>query len=203
MKEIDCRGLTCPQPVINTKQALEKMERGQVRVIVDNEAARDNVTRFANSQGFEVNIAREEAGYVLIIEKNAQPSGPDPEIVCDVPSKEPAPEKALVVKISSRFMGHGPEELGRVLIKAFIKTLPEATHKPEAMVLYNSGVYLAVEGSEHLEYLRVLEKAGIKILVCGTCLDYYKLKEKLGVGQVSNMFEIIETLSEAGRVISP
>ncbi|MBW1709775.1 MAG: sulfurtransferase-like selenium metabolism protein YedF [Deltaproteobacteria bacterium] len=204
MNEVDCRGLNCPQPVLNAKQTLENMEKGQIRVIVDNEAARDNVTRFAKSQGFIVDVTQEEADYILTIDKTGPPSGPEPEIVCNVPSVSPEPEKLpLAVKISNQFMGHGSEELGRILMKAFIKTLSDATFKPKKLVFYNSGVHLTAEDSEHLEVLKDLEKSGVEILVCGTCLDYYQIKGKLAVGRVSNMFEIIETLSGADRVISP
>ncbi len=208
MKELDCRGLTCPQPVIYTKQALEKMKNGRILVIVDNEAARNNVTRFARSQDFHVDVKQEGSNYLLVIDKTGNPvassTEPKPEFGPNLPLTTPSQEKvSLVVKISNQFMGQGPKELGRVLIKAFFKSLADATIKPKAMVFYNSGVHLVAEGSEHLKDLHALEELGTKILVCGTCLDYFGFKEKLGVGQVSNMFEIIETLSGADRVVSP
>ncbi|MBW2062318.1 MAG: sulfurtransferase-like selenium metabolism protein YedF [Deltaproteobacteria bacterium] len=204
MKELDCRGLACPQPVLNTKQALEETESGRIRVIVDNEAARDNVTRFCASQGCEVEITEEGADFILTVTKDGPCSSPEPEAACEIPSSRPAPEKMrLVVKISDQIMGKGPEPLGRMLMKAFIKTLSDATLKPQAAVFYNSGIHLAVEGSEYLEDIKALKNSGMEILVCGTCLDFFGLKEKLVVGRVSNMFEIIEILAGADRIVSP
>lgn len=201
MKELNCRGLACPQPVLNTKQALEEIGGGQIRVIVDNEAARDNVRRFATSQACEVSVTGEGSDYVLTVAKSARPGESRVETTREV--SPAATGSGLVVKISNQFMGTGDEELGRILIKAFIKTLSEATRKPRALVFYNSGVHLAVEGSEHLEAIKTLHDAEVDVLVCGTCLDFFGLKEKLAVGRVSNMFEIIETLSGADRIVSP
>jgi selenium metabolism protein YedF len=169
--------------------------------LVDNEAARDNVRRFATSQGCEVSVTGEDPDYTIMVTKKAGAVVSSTERTGEV---APAPSDArLVVKISNRFMGTGDEELGRILIKAFIKTVSEATRKPQSMVFYNSGVHLAVEGSAHLEALKALQDAEVDILVCGTCLDFFGLKERLMVGRVSNMFEIIETLSGADRIVSP
>lgn len=201
MKEIDCRGLACPQPVLNTKEALEKDPGGPIRVIVDNPAARDNVSRFARSQGWEVEAAADGSDFILTLTGTGARPGLSPEIVC--PAPRAAEDPRLVVRVSNRIMGAGSEDLGRILMKAFIKSLSEVTVKPEAMVFYNSGVYLTCEGSEHIEALEGLETSGVKILSCGTCLDFFGLKESLAVGQVTNMFELIETLSGADRVVSP
>jgi selenium metabolism protein YedF len=200
MQELDCRGLACPQPVLNTKDALEQMEAGQIKVIVDNDAAVGNVTRFATSQGCSVEQQGQAPEFALIITKQGPADGPAPEITC------PAPDVSgprLVVRIAQDVMGQGDDELGRILIKAFIKSMADATIKPKAVVFYNGGVKLAVEGSEHVEAIKALEDQGVDIFACGTCLDFFNLKESLAVGKVTNMFEIIETLSGADRVVSP
>jgi len=199
MDTLDCRGLACPQPVINTKDALEKQGAAELEVLVDNEAARDNVTRFAQSQGCRVEVEARDSDFALTIRKTGPLSGAPVETTCQVPAGQPR----LVVKIANQFMGLGDEALGRVLIKAFIKTLSEATLKPSALVFYNAGVKLTVEGSEHIETLKALSDSGVDILACGTCLDFFRLKDTLAVGRVTNMFEIIETLSAADRVVSP
>jgi selenium metabolism protein YedF len=108
-----------------------------------------------------------------------------------------------VVAIQRNRLGDGAEELGTILIKGFVNTLPETTLKPKTIVFLNSGIFLALKDSPVLESLKKLENMGIEILVCGTCLDYYKMKEELGVGKISNMYEILERLSHAGNVIYP
>jgi selenium metabolism protein YedF len=100
-------------------------------------------------------------------------------------------------------MGHGSEELGRILIQACINTISSLEPQPSAVIFYNGGVEFACEGSPVLSALEEIEKKGIKILVCGTCLDYFSLKEKRKVGVASNMFEILSTLAAAGHIINP
>ena len=100
-------------------------------------------------------------------------------------------------------MGEGENELGEILIKAFINTIAEVSPLPGAIVFYNSGIFLTVEGSAVLESLQQLEKSGVKILVCGTCLEYYQKKEHIRAGIISNMYTILETLSSAKHIISP
>ncbi len=197
-RELDCRGLACPQPVLNTKDVLDQMPSGMVMVTVDNPAARDNVTRFAKSQGCAVEIQGQGPEFTLLITKG-QPAAEA------APSRSgtPAGTPRLIVRLSSNLMGTGSEELGRILMKAFIKSLSDATVKPAALVFYNSGVHLTCTGSEHLDALRQLEQSGVQLFSCGTCLDFFGLKDKLAVGVVTNMYEIIETLSSADRVVSP
>ncbi|MEW6264867.1 MAG: sulfurtransferase-like selenium metabolism protein YedF [Thermodesulfobacteriota bacterium] len=199
MKDLDCRGLACPQPVLRVKEALSQGRDEVIRVIVDNQAAVGNVTRFAQSQGCRVETAAQGADHLLTLTR-VGPAGAEPEITCPVPEKD---IPRLVLRIDSEFMGRGPEDLGRVLMTAFLKTLGQASLKPRTIVFYNSGVKLACQGSPHLETLKSLEAAGIKILACGTCLDFFGLKSDLAVGAVTNMFEMIETLSGADRVVSP
>ncbi|MFH1135268.1 MAG: sulfurtransferase-like selenium metabolism protein YedF [Pseudomonadota bacterium] len=200
MREIDCRGLACPQPVLKTKDALDEIREGRISVLVDNQAARENVGRFAKSQGCAVEVREDNGLFTLAITKGTAESAARDE------RKSPAPRDAapsLVVGISNRFMGQGADELGRLLMKAFIKSLPDATIKPRAVVFYNSGVYLTCEGSENIEAIQALENSGVRVFSCGTCLDYFGLKDKLAVGLVTNMYEIIETLSGADRIVSP
>ena len=195
-KVIDARGLACPQPVINTKKALEGIEEGIFTVIVDNVAARDNVRRFAESQGCTVMVEEDNGDYHLEIAKGFS---------CEVKS-EPGETKgndSIVIYINSNVMGVGDEELGRILMGAFLKTMIGAEPSPKKVIFINSGVKLVTEGSEVLESIIEMEKKGIELLSCGTCLNFYGIKEKLRVGVVSNMYDIIESLIEADKVISP
>ncbi len=193
---IDARGLACPQPVINTKKALETIEEGVVTVVVDNVAARDNVRRFAESQGCTVTVEEKEGDYHLDIAKG---------FVCEIESRseETRENDNIVVYINSNTMGAGDDELGRILMEAFLKTLIVAAPRPRKLIFANSGVKLAIEGSDVLEYITQMEKKGVEVLSCGTCLDFFRLKEKLRVGVLSNMYDIIESLMEADKVVSP
>ncbi|NTW33117.1 MAG: sulfurtransferase-like selenium metabolism protein YedF, partial [Bacteroidetes bacterium] len=108
-----------------------------------------------------------------------------------------------VVAVQRNRLGDGAEELGLILIKGFINTLPETTLKPKTIIFLNSGIFLALNDSPVIDSLRKLEHSGVEVLTCGTCLDYYQKKDKLGVGKVSNMYEILERLSNTGNVIYP
>lgn len=193
MKQIDCRGLACPQPVLTTKKAMEEVGEKEWMVIVDNPSARDNVTRFAQSQGATVTVEQKGNDFYLHIERKEK-----------VEKKEGASkEEKVVVYINSNQMGIGDETLGTTLIRSFLHVVSEMERKPATLVFVNSGVWLTTEGSPVLEDLQKLSENGVTILSCGTCLDFYKLKDKLKVGVVSNMYDIAKTLFEADRLIRP
>lgn len=109
----------------------------------------------------------------------------------------------VVVLIASDRLGEGDDELGRKLMKGFIKVIPELAHKPECLIFINGGVHFVAENSEVLEVLQGLEKNGVQVLACGTCLDHYRIRDKVAVGNVSNMLEIASTLASADRVVRP
>ncbi|MBF0474807.1 MAG: sulfurtransferase-like selenium metabolism protein YedF [Deltaproteobacteria bacterium] len=197
---IDCRGLACPQPVLETKACLETTDLAAFTVILDNEAARNNVGRFVTSQGHKIEEEVEAGIYRLRVIRSGAPgqttdSAPTPCVASHKP--------VLVIKIPSDKMGHGDDELGGILLRAFVKTIKDVTPQPKCLVMFNSGVKLAAVGSDVLAALQDLEKAGTEILVCGTCLDFYHLKTQLQAGRVSNMFEIMSAMAQADRVVSP
>jgi selenium metabolism protein YedF len=198
LKTVDCRGLACPQPVINTKNALQGAT-GPIRVIVDNEASCTNVRRFAESQGARVQVAEQGGEFHLTIEPGQhEPAGEAPPIVCSTTAS-----RNLVVYVSSEGMGRGDDELGTVLMEAFLDTLSQFKGELSHAIFVNAGAKLAVKGSPVLEQVRQLEELGVQVLVCGTCLNHFGIKDKLAVGSVSNMYSIIETLAKAGRTIRP
>lgn len=193
MKQVDCRGLACPQPVLATQKAMEEVEEREWMVIVDNPSARDNVTRFAQSQGATVTVEQKGNDFYLHIERKEK-----------VEKREGvSKEEKLVVYINSNQMGVGDETLGVTLIRSFLHVLSEMERKPTTMVFVNSGVWLTTESSPVLEDLQKLSEKGVTLLSCGTCLDFYKLKDKLKVGVISNMYDIAKTLFEADRLIRP
>jgi selenium metabolism protein YedF len=194
-KVIDCRGLSCPEPVMQTKQALEKIDR--VTIIVDNLAARDNVARFGESQGGIVAIAEKKDGIYITIEKSKGVKSRK-----KTPATKTPPIGPVVLVIPSDQMGRGEEELGHLLIRSFLHALTEVSGRPDKMIFFNTGVKLTVRGSEVLEDLQALENNGVEILICGTCLDYFSLKGKIAVGQVSNMYTIAETMLSANRLVT-
>jgi selenium metabolism protein YedF len=202
---VDAKGLSCPQPVILTKKALEA--HNDVTVLVDNETARENVKRLASSAGCTIESVKESGGiYTIHIFKGADASldraVPIESLPCDVGGK-PAPAGPNVFVIASDTMGKGNDELGTVLMKAFIHTMLDLDSGPEVLIFYNTGVRLAVNGSVVLDDLRALESKGVKILVCGTCLNFFGLTKEIAAGIVSNMYDIAGTMSRAGRIVQP
>ena len=196
MKEIDCRGKACPHPVLMTKQALEGLIEGEVILIVDNLAACENVERFAKSQGCPVTVEKMGSDFHLRLQKEKPGKGHE-----TVSEKKDSGN--IVVYLNSRFLGVGDEALGSILMRSFLKTLLELKTKPSRLILINSGVWLSSEGSDVLETLKAISEKGVEILSCGTCLDFYGLKEKVKVGVVTNMYTIAQTLLEAERVVKP
>jgi tRNA 2-thiouridine synthesizing protein A len=196
---VDARGLACPMPVIKAKKALEAARPGdRIEVMVDGEAARDNVSRMAKTAGCAVEVRPEAMGFRLRITVGAPlAAGTAPAASC------PGETPRVVVYVNSDKVGHGSDELGGILMKAFLQTLKDVSPRPEKAVFVNSGVFLTTEGSPALPALRALEAAGVGIHSCGTCLDYYKLLDKVQVGVVSNMFEIVTFLANADRVLKP
>lgn len=199
---VNAIGDTCPVPVIKAKQALAQMtEPGDLEVLVDNEVAVQNLTRMGASQGYAVQSEKTGDGNFRVrILVNALPK---PEENAPAPVCSPDARGDLVVAVDSAHMGRGSEELGETLMKGFLFALGQLPRLPAAVLFYNGGASLSCEGSAALESLRSLEAQGVKILTCGTCLDYYGLTSKLAVGEVTNMYTIVETLAGAGKVIKP
>jgi len=196
MPVIDCRGLACPQPVVTTKQALDQLQEGELMVIVNNASSCNNVERFARSQGCSVDIKEAGEDFYVHIQKAIRR---DEEKATQTDQKA----KKVVVYINSQLLGDGDEALGSFLMKAFLKTLLDLETQPSRLILVNSGVQLASEDSKVLETLQLLSKKGVEIVSCGTCIDFYELKGKVRVGSISNMYDIIQSMLEADRVIRP
>lgn len=200
IKIVDARGLSCPQPVVLTKQALETY--ACVKTIVDNQTALENVKRLAGKFGCDISIESKEGGiYEIQMTRGADfDKNQDFVASCETGAAASGP---FVIVISENKMGRGNDELGAVLIKAFLHTVAGQAQKPDVMIFYNTGVKLTVQGSDVLEDLKQLEGEGAQILVCGTCLNFFEIKDKLAVGTVSNMYDIVETMSGAGRLLTP
>ncbi|MDO4486830.1 MAG: sulfurtransferase-like selenium metabolism protein YedF [Bacillota bacterium] len=191
---VDARGLACPLPVVNAKRAADEMKNGGVlEVLVDNEIAVQNLQKFAGQKGYAVSGEKTaEKEYRVLIQVNGgSVAVPD------------ARKSGMVIVLSANVMGTGDETLGTSLMKAFIFAVTKQDMLPETILCYNTGAYLTCEDSDSLEDLKALEAEGVKVLTCGTCLDFYGLKEKLAVGSVTNMYEIVEIMENADSVIRP
>ena len=201
-KIIDCRGLACPLPVVNAKKAAESMNPGDVlTVLVDNEIAVQNLSRFAEHKGFGVSADRKgEKEYAVIMSISGEVvESKEEEVACVMDSRR----KGMLVVLSGNVMGTGDAKLGTSLMKAFVFALTKQDQLPDTILCYNSGAYLTCEGADTLEDLKLLESEGVTILTCGTCLDFYGLKEKLAVGGVTNMYDIVERMENAAQIIKP
>lgn len=192
--EVDARGLGCPKPVINTKRELDKIEQGIVVTTVDNEIAKENILKLANSLNCETKILKDEKDLITIEIKKGE------NVIIEEPKNEQLEDKCIF--ISSDKMGQGNDELGEVLIKGYIYTLTEAKPYPKSIIFVNSGVKLTAQNPSTIENLKTLESAGVEILSCGTCLDYYNLKENLKVGSVTNMYTIVDIMNNSSKTIS-
>ncbi len=196
MKQVDARNTTCPKPVILTLEALSHME-GEValEVMITDEVAKSNLERLAKEKNLSYSC-EDKDGYSSVylgvedVDDLKKQNVSTDDVVCNI--EDSTTMKTLA--IGCEFMGHGNDELGRVLMKGHIYALAHSDVKPQTMVFFNSGAKLTCKGSESLEDIKELEAAGVEILTCGTCLDYLDLKEDLAVGGVTNMYAITQIL---------
>ena len=200
-------------PVVNAKRAADEMKNGGVlEVLVDNEIAVQNLQKFARQKGYAVSGEKTaEKEYRVLIQVDG---GSEAVVDCvvqdrtmaeaeDIACAPDARKSGMVIVLSANVMGTGDEKLGTSLMKAFVFAVTKQDMLPETILCYNTGAYLTCEGSDSLEDLKALEAEGVKVLTCGTCLDFYGIKDKLAVGSVTNMYEIVEIMENAGSVIRP
>ena len=196
-REIDCRGLACPAPVLQTKEAMEKDHPDVIKVVVDNEASKQNVSRFMESQNLEVSVQQEGDDFHIIgkMVKGAISEVP-------VTEKPEVAQKKIMVMVGNDCMGHGDDELGEKLMVSFLKTLKEMGDELWRLVFVNNGVKLTIDGSDVLPVVQELDKDGIHILVCGTCLTHFNLLDQKQVGETTNMLDIVTAMQLADKVIN-
>ena len=197
MKELDCRGLACPMPVMQLRDLLAQGKPASVTMLVDNEAAKENVSRFLIHQGYQV-TAEEIHGDFKVVGIGA---------ACEIMNEQEltaaaGSDKKILVMITSDRIGHGDDELGSKLLLNFLKTLKEMGSDLWRMVFVNNGVKLTVEHAESLPALQELAAAGVSLLVCGACLNHFQLLDKKQVGETSNMLDIVTSLQLADSVIN-
>ena len=206
MIKVNAMGDRCPVPVVKTMEAIRTLTQPEIiEVSVDNEIAVQNIMKMSSGKGYKATSEKTgEAAYLVTVdvdhlpEQGQEEAGSDQEISCN-----PDRRNKIVAVFSSALMGRGDDVLGGLLMKGYIYALSGMEKIPSVMLFYNSGVTLTTEGSESLEDLKNMEAMGVEILSCGTCLNHYGLTDKLQVGSVTNMYDIVEKMLEADKIIRP
>ena len=203
-RTIDCMGMACPLPVINAKKAIESFtEDGALNIKVDNETAVQNLIRLGEHNGFRVSSTRDgERAFTVTMAVTAG-AGKAADMPAEALSCRAPARGGKVVVLSADTMGTGDEKLGRKLMKAFVFALTSQDEVPDKVICYNTGARLTTLDPDTVKDLKSLEAAGATVMTCGTCLDFYGLKEQLQVGIVSNMYDIVEAQMNASMVIRP
>ena len=204
MVKVNGMGKNCPIPLIETKKAIKALTSPDiVEVMVDNNMAVKNITRFATDSGYKITTDKiSDKEFKLTI--NVDEIKKAEEKSCDCAACGATDNTGnIVIAIGSEKMGCGDEKLGKNLMKAFIYSVSQAEVHPKTMLFFNGGAHLTCEGSLSIEDLNNLKELGVTIKTCGTCLDFYGLKDKLKVGDVTNMYDIVTTMEEASLVIRP
>lgn len=189
---IDCRGLNCPTPVINTKKYFDGIESGNATTIVDNEVAKNNIVKLAQSNGFKYTVEeKENLFYINMTKESAQ----DKQELNDQSNNMP-----FTIVVSSDKMGEGSDELGTALMKSYLYALSEADVIPDNLLFLNGGVKLVVNDAPTLDSIKKLKDRGVNVQSCGLCLDFYKLKDSLAVGEITNMYAIVEKMNSSRTI---
>lgn len=206
MKTVDTRGLTCPAPLIKTRQGLNEAAPDEdVQVLIDNPTSLSNVKRYLSDNRLNFTV-REEGGLsVITVSRGEKVELSTNETEYCTPDAVPAPsgKKVTVVAITSEKMGSGDDELGSKLMVSFFRTIVMLEPAPDAVVFYNTGVKLATDDSPVLEYIRELAEKGVSVYLCTTCINHFGLKDRLPVGSFSDMYQILNVLKDADHIIRP
>lgn len=190
MNTIDCKGLKCPQPVINVKKYFDAIKEGSAEVIIDNEVAKNNISKLAQSSGFKYETNETDGLYTIKITKDADKAKLKDEI-----SSSP------VIVVSTDKLGIGDDKLGSILMKSYLYALSECDVLPTDLIFLNSGVKLTTSDSTCIETIKAIAAKGVTVMSCGACLDFYNLKEKLGVGEITNMYTIVDKMNTSSNCI--
>ena len=200
--EFNAKGMACPLPVVQTKKLLAEYD--VVETTVDNFVATENLTKLAEQLNYDIDVKKiSDEEYIVTISNPMTDKG---NFVKEVTEEKTqvlkAQDDSYIVVVNKQIMGHGSEELGKKLMKAFIYTLTEQEVLPKKIIFYNGGVLLVDKNQSHiLEELKVLKDNGVEIMSCGACIDYYKVD--LAIGSTSNMYFIVEEMRAADRVVRP
>jgi len=204
MKTIDARGQLCPAPLILTKRALNEAAKDDSFIlIIDNQVAFANVSRYLKDNKTAFSVVENNSVWTFTITKN-NTTATESKVESYYPNDIPHLRKGnFVVSIASDRIGDGDHELGSLLMINFIKAIRDLDVLPSKMTFYNRGVFLGRKNSPLYKELKDLEKMGVDLYLCGTCINHYSLSDEIDLGIVSNMFEIAQILASADKVIKP
>ena len=202
IKKIDARKLPCPEPVLKTKKYLEQEDVTKIDVLVDNDAAAENVSRFLNFQGFEVSVTSDGASLIVSGQRDSGKAKTRQTVSETVKTKDDPDTQKILVIISSQQIGKGDDELGRKLMISFVKTLKEMGSDLWRLVLLNHGVKFSAKDSQILDELKELKALGVVTLVCGACLTHLGLMDDKVIGETTNMLDIVTSIQLADKVIN-
>jgi len=197
-KIVDAIGQACPLPVIMTKKEIDLGEE-EIITKVDNKIAVENLKKLASSTGFEVEVLEEGGIYTVAFSKECKACKA---MLEEIQNPKAEPKSDYVVFIGKDYIGEGDQELGRNLMRMFLYTLSESEKLPTHLLFMNGGVKLPTLDEQAVDNIRSLKEKGVEVLVCGACLNFYQLSDQLKVGQVSNMYEILNKMQQAGKVMS-
>jgi selenium metabolism protein YedF len=204
MRVVDTKGQLCPAPLIATRKALKESVVGEsFIVLIDNKTSLNNVTRFLKDNNTEFQVSEKEGVWNLTITRSAgEMEHPIVEDYCDTAINH-LEKGNYIIAVASDKMGEGDDNLGHLLMANFIKAVKDLDRLPTKMVFYNKGVTLAAKDSPVVEDLKDLEKMGVELLLCATCINYYALESGVGTGILSNMYAIAEAMASAGNILRP
>ena len=195
-KFIDAKGKACPMPVIIAKKEIDAGVKF-FEIEVDNKIAVENLKKLANSQGFTTTIEENNGNFKFNFSNGCEECE---EVLAKVEGKKPLGNWSIFV--NKEIIGAGNEELGQSLMKMFLYTISEGEDLPKSILFMNGGVKVPTLNEQAVEHLKVLQDKGVELLVCGACLNFYGLEEKLGVGKISNMYDITNAMKESLKVIT-
>ena len=204
MRIVDTKGQLCPAPLIATKKALKETAVGKSFIVLtDNQTSFNNLSRFLKDNNADFQVSEKGAVWTLTVTKMAGITSPaKAEEYCNSPISHFQRGNFIIVMTSDK-MGEGDDELGHLLMKNFLKALKDLDKLPQKMVFYNNGVKLVTNGSPVIEHLKDLEKMGVDLLLCATCVNHYSLEASVGAGTLSNMYTIAEVMASAGNIVRP
>lgn len=204
MRIVDTKGQLCPAPLIAAKRALKESAEGEAFLLLtDNRVSYDNLCRFLRDNKAEFSVSEDSGVWSMTVTKSVNAGIVWPvENYCNTTVAH-FEKGDFVVVISNDIMGEGDPQLGRLLLGNFLKALKDLDKLPASVLLYNNGVKIAVEGSELASHLEELEKMGVELLICATCVTHYNLADKISFGKLSNMFVIAQAMAAAGNVLKP
>ncbi|MEG0774840.1 sulfurtransferase-like selenium metabolism protein YedF [Clostridium sp.] len=193
---INCKGMNCPLPVVNTKKYFDTISSGTSTTIVDNEVAKNNVIKFVENSGFKYEVEEhDDLYYITVVKGDGAIENKNAINLAPQNNKD-----VLTIVIGSDKLGNGNDELGLALMKSYLFALSEADIIPKHLIFLNSGVKLVVEDSLVLDSLEKLKDRGVNLQSCGLCLDFYKIKDSVRIGEITNMYAIIELMNSSRTI---